>query len=202
MKKIFLFSCFLSIALFFPGNAFPSNAQGKGKQLSDSPQGTVPGPAENAVPAGDPGRGEKLFRGEIEFKNGGAPCFACHNVGAIRFLGGGNLGPDLTRAYAEFGQGIEELIETAPFPVMQPIFKGHPITGQEAADIAAYLQKSQTGQPRDMEPLIFAIAIAGFIVFMAIILFTWRARLVSVRKPLLEQAQRDYGKQAKRERSG
>ena len=45
---------------------------------------------------GNPQIGKELFTGVTRFANGGPPCMACHSVGGIGALGGGNLGPDLT----------------------------------------------------------------------------------------------------------
>jgi mono/diheme cytochrome c family protein len=49
--------------------------------------------------AGDPERGESLFRGDIHFANEGPPCMGCHNIGSYGNMGGGMLGPDLTGSW-------------------------------------------------------------------------------------------------------
>src|ERR1700690_2997169 len=51
------------------------------------------------APLGDAGQGKSLFMGSKGFRNGGAPCMSCHSVAGINFLGGGSIGPELTRAY-------------------------------------------------------------------------------------------------------
>ncbi|HAM51891.1 MAG TPA: hypothetical protein DCP92_14835, partial [Nitrospiraceae bacterium] len=66
-----------------------------------SPKGALQPPPQKkqVISMGDAGLGKKLFVGLTVFKNGGGPCIACHSVTGIGLLGGGNLGPDLTRIY-------------------------------------------------------------------------------------------------------
>ena len=44
-------------------------------------------------------RGRQIFRGEQRLANGGPPCLSCHTVEGLGGLGGGRLGPDLTKVY-------------------------------------------------------------------------------------------------------
>ncbi|MFN3338009.1 MAG: hypothetical protein ACK42I_10985, partial [Thermomicrobium sp.] len=67
-------------------------------QTSTGAQATTP------LPPGDPIRGKELFTGVLRFENGGPPCQACHSIGGIGALGGGQLGPDLTPLGAAVAQ--------------------------------------------------------------------------------------------------
>ena len=49
--------------------------------------------------SGNDEAGKKLFTGETSFANGGPACMSCHNAG-VGTLGGGSLGPDLTKVWA------------------------------------------------------------------------------------------------------
>ncbi len=49
--------------------------------------------------SGNDEAGRKLFTGETSFSSGGPPGMSCHNVG-VGALGGGSLGPDLTKVWA------------------------------------------------------------------------------------------------------
>ncbi|MBI5344753.1 MAG: hypothetical protein HZB83_05375, partial [Deltaproteobacteria bacterium] len=56
-------------------------------------------PAEPAE-KGNADIGRQLFTGERSFTNGAPPCISCHSAG-VGALGGGVLGPNLTKTYAD-----------------------------------------------------------------------------------------------------
>jgi mono/diheme cytochrome c family protein len=91
--------------------------------------------------AGDPGAGRALFVGERPFAAGGPPCGACHGVGGQGFGLGAAFGPDLTGAVDAFGgpDQIDALLETLPFPSMEPLYAGKALTPRERADLGAFL---------------------------------------------------------------
>ena len=43
--------------------------------------------------------GREIFLGKQKLKKGGTACNACHSMHDLAALGGGRLGPDLTRVY-------------------------------------------------------------------------------------------------------
>ncbi len=118
---------------------------------------------------------------------------ACHSVSGMKYLGGGTLGPDLTTAYASLGGGIVSLLVHVPFPTMKPIFDSHPLTEAEAGDLAAFLQTTASRQPEFHTGRITAASLLVFVVLMIVIHALWRRRLVSVRKALVERAEREGG---------
>lgn len=80
--------------------------------------------------------GRQLFLGAEPFKNGGMACVACHAVAGQ----GGNLGPDLTGAFAKMGETpLVSAIEKTSFKIMAPHYRWHPVTRQEAMHITKYL---------------------------------------------------------------
>ena len=155
-----------------------------GSQREESQQST----RTAETPQGDAAAGKMFFTGAMALKNGGAPCISCHSVARIGFLGGGNLGPDLTQIYSSLGDGILSVLANIPFPTMVPVFKGHPITPEEARDLAAFLKETAVSQPQNFTPRVVITAIIGFLVLMIVISFAWRNRLVSVRAAMVKSS--------------
>ncbi|MCM2264765.1 MAG: c-type cytochrome, partial [Desulfuromonadales bacterium] len=98
-----------------------------------------PPPAETPAVTGDPARGARLYTGEAAFAKGGAPCLGCHGITGFGLAGGANYGPDLTTMFENFGdEGIADILETLPFPSMEPIYATRPLTDEEQADLRAF----------------------------------------------------------------
>ena len=140
-------------------------------------------------------RGKELFTGISRFQNGGPPCLACHSVGGIGALGGGQLGPDLTAiglaAQTPAGQQavIQILTDFTGRPTMQVVWEQHPMTDQERADVVAFLSQAAIGQrPTGVVLVLLAVGVAGALAFWGIALIIWRHRLREVRRPLLAAA--------------
>ncbi len=155
----------------------------------------APAVAETKAPpsGADAERGRKYFIGELVFQNGGPPCMACHAVSGMKYFGGGSLGPDLTQAYPSLGGGITSVLINVPFPTMKPIFDAHPLTTQEAQDLTAFFQKIGSEHRENYTGRIVAASLIAFTVLIAIIHLVWRRRLVSVRKAMVERANREVG---------
>ncbi len=148
-------------------------------------------PAEAAppsLPPGDPARGKNLFTGATQFAKGGAPCLSCHTIAGIGALGGGALGPDLTRAYTKYGggAGISSILATLPFPTMRPIFGGHPLTAAEQADLGAFLkQASGAERPGSAVWRLLLLGAGGAAALLALALVAWPRRALAVRRLLV-----------------
>jgi len=149
----------------------------------------APKPAPPPPPAkGDAGRGKNLFTGADRLDNGGPPCLSCHSVAGIGALGGGALGPDLTKAYAKYGgaKGVPGVLAALPFPTMTPIFRSRPLTAREQADLAAFLaQASRSERPGSAVWALLLLSLGGVALLFVAAAAIWPRRALTVRRRLL-----------------
>jgi mono/diheme cytochrome c family protein len=152
--------------------------------------GAQPSPAPaQSLPAGDQTRGKALFMGNVHLSNDGPPCMGCHSIDQVGTLGGGTLGPDLTGAFAKYGDaGLVSALATIPWPTMQPIYSDHPLTAEEQADVRAFLEATSGQQPANRDVLVLALSLAGLGAALIVIGIVWRGRLRAVRRPLVGRA--------------
>jgi mono/diheme cytochrome c family protein len=148
-----------------------------------------------AIAGGNVEQGRKLFMGYAHFQNGGPPCMGCHSVDNNGLLGGGVMGPNLTDVTDRLSQDeIASLLSNSGSkisPVMQPIFTEHPLIESEQADLIAFM-KASAGRPEvDREWLVVAISLGGFVAATGLLGFFYRNRLRSVRRALVNQAQKE-----------
>ncbi len=139
--------------------------------------------------------GRRLFMGYAHFEHEGPPCMGCHSVGDNGILGGGALGPNLTNVSTE--RSDEEIIGVlsntglVTSPVMKPIYETDPLTEEEQADLLAFM-KSSVGEPEaDKELLVFSLSILGTIGAAIVLGFIYRNRLRSVRRALVNKAEKE-----------
>ncbi|MBI2941778.1 MAG: c-type cytochrome [Chloroflexi bacterium] len=140
------------------------------------------------LPAGDPEQGKGYFTGSRPLQNGGPACLACHGIAGIGDLGGGALGPDLSKVATYTDPTAYALaILDSPGLTMRPIFGAtHPLTPQEKADLAAFMaQAPVTERPAAVVAQLAGLAAAGTVVVFVLAHLLWRGRLVAVRRPLL-----------------
>jgi cytochrome c2 len=159
----------------------PTEAEHHAPALSQ-PGATLPPQTGNAA------TGKELFTGTVQLQKGGPGCMACHTVAGVGSLGGGILGPDLTQVYRRFGQaGLASALETLPFPTMQGVFQGKPLTQTEQADLLAFFaQENQQNAASTGSTWNFAwTGLGGFIVLTGASQLLWRKRLNGVRKRLV-----------------
>jgi mono/diheme cytochrome c family protein len=142
------------------------------------------GAAEPATSApavqGNPEIGKDLFTGVVRFQNGGPPCMACHSVGGIGALGGGNLGPDLTGAGARYGgaAGLDAFVAGTPTPTMKAVWSQHPLTTEERASVVAFVgQAGVSERPAEAIWQLAGLAALGLVVLLAVAGLRWRNRL-------------------------
>ena len=150
-----------------------------------------------AIPriVGDPVRGEALFVGMTAFASGAAPCLACHGI-AQTGLGratGASYGPDLSSTFDDFGEEeLLDLLVDMPFTSMEAIYATRPISGQERADLTAFMG-SVSGQLAPIgATLTLHVGLATLVIFAIIGALGWR-RLQGARQPLIEQARNGKG---------
>jgi mono/diheme cytochrome c family protein len=173
--------------------AWPSGAQAQATVLLAAAQ--LPFQAAQTIPSGSRGRGEDLFTGRARFQNGGPPCMTCHSIASLPFPNGGTLGPNLTSAYRKLGsQGMPVAVKTLYFPVMTSIYDPHPLTLEERADLLAFFREAGTQpRPRWNTQIVTLVGFLGFCVLLVVTRFTWRDRLRSVRRKMVETATRQGG---------
>ena len=123
-------------------------------------------PAQPAAPAvaanGSAEQGRLLFTGRARLAGGATACIACHSVEGAAALGGGALGPDLTHVYARYGgsAGLAAALNGLPFPTMQGIYAGRPLTPDEQADLLAFFAATDQQQAAS-QPAQHLLAILG-----------------------------------------
>ena len=136
-------------------------------------------------------RGRQLFGGLAPLTNGGPACSTCHTTGSLGGLGGGRLGPDLTRVYERL-QGRKALASWLLAPateVMRPVYAQQRLTNEEILPLVAFLEDEarsgieDTGTARITFLLLgLAFAAFGFVAADGI----WRGRFRGVREPLVK----------------
>lgn len=137
--------------------------------------------------------GKRIFRGDVRLENGGPSCLSCHTVEGLGGLGGGRLGPDLTRAYERL-QGRKNLASWLLAPAtetMQPVYAKASLTNEEILPLVAYLEdEARTGkEDTTTAQVIFLLlglggAVLGFVAADSI----WSGRLRGVRRSLVRGA--------------
>lgn len=135
------------------------------QQLAGGAPAAAPAPDVPPPPPASAENGRRLFFGEAEFANGGAPCFACHAVSGR----GGNLARDLTSAGTLIGNARLTAAATKPlFPAMKANYATRPLTPQEALDVVAFLeQPSAAGAVTDRVGIVHGGATAAALVIIA-----------------------------------
>jgi mono/diheme cytochrome c family protein len=156
-------------------------SQFAGLQISDKP----------FTPA-DVARGYELFVGRRGLANGGPSCLSCHNVQGLGGLGGGRLGPDLTKVYERLDgrKPLASWLFAPATPTMRPVFKDHPLLPDEIVPLVAYLEATAQEPPQEAsaDSLRFVLlGMGGTVLGLLLIDRLWRYRLRGVRRPLVEQ---------------
>jgi mono/diheme cytochrome c family protein len=153
-------------------------------------------PADATLPAGDPEKGRALYVGTAPFAKGGAPCLACHGIAGagLGMAAGASFAPDLTSMYEDYGaEGVVSILESLPFPSMEPIYASRPLSATEQADVTAFLAEV-AGQPPFQAGGQVAghVAVGVAVIVGLLVLFGW-GRLKGVRQPLVDGARKGKG---------
>ncbi|RPI78839.1 MAG: cytochrome C [Chloroflexi bacterium] len=139
--------------------------------------------------------GQKLFSGDIPLQAGGTSCIACHTVSGTGQMGGGTLGPDLTKVLTRYGgeAGLSGALSTLPFPTMQGIFANKILTAQEQADLVVYFAWADGKAPvqtRNNSAIFLAAGTVGTIVLFGVMAFFWPRQRESLSQRLRKQNRR------------
>ncbi|MBI3933869.1 MAG: cytochrome c [Acidobacteria bacterium] len=167
--------------------------QNKGDQ-PDSPSKTVQ-VIDKPFTATDIAQGKAIFLGLQRLTNGGPACVSCHTVSGLGGLGGGRLGPDLTKVYERL-QGRTSLSAwlSAPATItMQPVYRQHPLTPEEILPLVALFESSaNSGTQASAVGLVyfFLLALGGTCLGLVFFETAWRHRLRTVRQALVQESRR------------
>ena len=106
-------------------------------------------------------------------------------------LGGGRLGPDLTRVYERLKgrQSLGAWLMAPATETMQPIFKNHPLEAEEIHALTAYFEASAAQTEADASInritfLLLGLASAAALIFLFDAI--WKGRFYGVRRPLVD----------------
>ncbi len=125
--------------------------------------------------------GQELFQGNIRLENNGAPCNACHDVRGDAVMGGGILAAELTTVFSRMGKaGVQSILGSAPFPVMQAAYVDKELTELEVRQLVAFLEYANSQEyhqlPRDYGLGLFASGVVGAGFLFGLFAFIWRGR--------------------------
>jgi len=139
-------------------------------------------------------RGIALFTGQQRLKNGGPACISCHTIPGLGGLGGGQLGPDLTRVYERL-QGRTALsawLSAPAMPTMQSILRDAPLDPAEIhALVALFEDTAKNGRilPNVAVLNFSLLGLGGAVLVLVLFDLIWRARFRSVRRNLVQDNQ-------------
>jgi len=151
--------------------------------------------SDRPVTAQDIAWGQDLFVGRRALANGGPACVSCHTLGTLGGLGGGQLGPDLTRVYERLGgrKGVGVWLAAPATPTMQAVFKTQPIQPEEILPLLAVMETADAaGAPAPGGPSLgfVAFGFGGMVVALGVFGGVWRDRFRAVRRPLVRGRKR------------
>jgi hypothetical protein len=114
---------------------------------------------------------------------------ACHSVGGIGALGGGQLGPDLTAVLSRYGgaAGVDAFVAGTPTPTMKAVWSKNPLTTEERASVVSFLaQAAVTQRPAQAIWQLLGLAVLGLVILLTIAGLKWQNRLRNgVRRPMM-----------------
>ncbi len=139
----------------------------------------------------DVDHGRRLFTGEARLKNGGTSCISCHAVGGLGALGGGKLGPDLTKVFERYEnrRKLGTWLSAPATETMLPTFRDHPMEAEEILPLVAYFKSAAQTYEEDTAPrgLVFLLlGIGGAVGAVLLLNRFWRRRFRGVRRSLVE----------------
>ena len=136
--------------------------------------------------------GRQIFTGERALANAGPACISCHQARGLRGLGGGRLGPDLTKVYERM-QGRKNLaawMQAPSTPTMGPLFTQSTLTNEEIVPLVAYLEdetRKSGPDPAGPELRFLLMGLGGAAVGLFGADTIWRRRFRGVRKSMIRE---------------
>jgi mono/diheme cytochrome c family protein len=140
-------------------------------------------------------RGRELFTGRARLGNGGTACISCHTAGGLGWLGGGRLGPDLTKVFERYEtrKKLGAWLSAPATATMLPTFREHPLDAdREILPLLAFFQHTAQYEEPDDAPSALAFllfGLGGAAGCFALCNAIWRHRFRGVRRRLVEGTQ-------------
>jgi cytochrome c2 len=137
-------------------------------------------------------RGRQLFFGEAPLLGGGASCLSCHAVRGAAALGGGRLGPDLTKVYERL-QGRAPMatwLSAPPMPTMQATYRPNPLQPDDVLALVAFFEDQAKRGGTESWPgttRFLLLGVGGTVVALVVFDGVWRRRFRAVRRPLVRR---------------
>lgn len=161
-----------------------ARSQFAGMQVSDRP-----------LTAQDVAQGRLIFLGEKSLSGGGPACLSCHTIKGLTLLGGGRLGPDLTRVYERLQgrKGLSAWLASPASPTMSPVFKDHAMQPEEVLSLIALFEDSaKKGGQDDTTSLLnfFLLGVGGMVLGLISLDALWKTRFRGVRRSMVHKNDR------------
>ena len=162
-------------------------SQFAGTQISDRP-----------LTPQDIANGQLIFLGERRLLAGGPACISCHTVRGLTMLGGGRLGPDLTRVYERLQgrKGLATWLSAPATPTMGSVFKTHAMQPEEVLSLVALFEDSaKKGGEADTTSLLnfFLLGLGGMVLGLVSLDLIWKKRFRGVRWSLVHKENGNNG---------
>ncbi|MBI3682655.1 MAG: cytochrome c [Acidobacteria bacterium] len=143
--------------------------------------------------AEDYAEGKSLFVGAKRLAKAGPACISCHTLKDLGGLGGGRLGPDLSRVFErmEGRRNLGAWLMAPVTPTMQPIFKQHPLQPEEILPLLAVFEETAKQGSDDVSVALlnfFFLGLGGMVIGLVSIDALWKGRFRAVRRPLLMES--------------
>jgi len=161
-------------------------SNGEGDEPAASPE-----PQLEPFTAEDVERGREMYLGVRPLEAGGAACLSCHDVKGLESMGGGMLGPNLTKVYERFGgrQGLESWLAAPPTPLMSSLYRTRPLSAREIAAFVAFLEgraADDTVPQGTWHGSFFLLGTLGTGLLLGLFHLVWRGRRRGVRRKLVQ----------------
>ena len=157
-------------------------------------QAATPVASDKPFTPQDVALGREIFLGLRPLADGGPACASCHTLGTLGGLGGGQLGPDLTRVYERLGgrKGVGAWLSAPATPTMQAIFRTKVLQPDEIAPLLAAFEdaSTQAAAPAGPSTGFLVLGFSGMALGLVGLQFGWRRRLRAVRRPLVRGRKR------------
>ncbi len=135
--------------------------------------------------------GRSYFFGYTPLEGGAPPCVSCHSIHGNPALGGGQLGPEMTRVFERLNgrHAMSGWLAAPATETMRPLFQRHPLTAEEVNSLVAFFAASavedeSSSTASQIGFLLLGLAGATALIFACDAI--WKFRFHSVRRPLVD----------------